>query len=322
MNKWVNNFLMISQIHPDDSDYEKFYSDILIFLQNNNSNHIEYLKIFTTGVETFHNKTLISMCYRLINSLNKECFESQVFISISLLQKHIKSRILRSHVFTYIFNTNLLENFKKQIIKFLYDPVEEFNGLPLVLQHKYFEKEIDNFLSLNDITIYSKQVFISIKMGVFHNLDLFIYHFGNENNILAFKTYELFYFYIKKATTDTFQNFSIKDNKYICFTKPIKVSSIENFVFHFFDFIEENEILQKFYIQNDYESIKQILKKYLILDKEFKLEQRMNKCFYKKKEFYNYENINDINHNIESDLDYDYLFDRNTYKQKMDCIEL
>ncbi|KAM0675257.1 hypothetical protein GVAV_001082 [Gurleya vavrai] len=218
----------------------------------------------------------------------------------------------------YIANNKVTE-FKDKVMNCLYDKNYKSNGLNTALVSLNYETEIIDFLEIKDFDLIEKQIDVMIGTNNFQNLEYFIPLIGCKYKNICFYTSEL----INKLFVSNFKNEFIEciAKKYLIFKKVFEVQSFENFIFYFYDFFEEKEILLKSIELNDNKKIFEILKKFIKCNKDVKIYfNKRQISILKNQTENNFFNIDSEDFSIQPC--FKYLFTKKYYKAFMDCLEI
>ncbi|KAM0688044.1 hypothetical protein COBT_000704 [Conglomerata obtusa] len=310
MDKWLINFESITQDFPDISDYENFYTHCAIYIQKNTEKHDKYKTILLRALKTFEREVLISITYRLLNII-----QGSYLVEVSTVNSHFESDYLKNEVLWYIAKNKLIE-FKDLVLKCLYDTNYNSKGLYPAIKNIISIDELNTFLNIKDIFFLEKQLDVMIGTGHYHNLKYFISLIGSKYNNICYKTSLL----LTQLVDTNYENEDILclNNQFIKFKKQIRVESLSNFVFYFFDFFENQIEILDCINENDIEMLSQLLITYIEPHKVFNLTNRRIHILNTPKK----QNQVDFESNVYEEKNFDYLFTKNYYKAFMDCLEI
>lgn len=328
MEGWIRNFAGINQQHPDMSDYEKFFTHAKRYLEGAPSIHSEVSRMMVDTLGTFKNKTLISIAYRLLCSMN--CDPE---IPSSILRRHFRDKQLRKYVFPVILKLDL-KMFDPKLLRLLYDPHYECKGFFRLMETR--RSWLLDFLDSRDKSLSRKQMMVMIHTKTFHNLDYFLGFFGSEDRSLSFLAFEMFKLFLGSLKHDVqhIERMGLDANSpntlysgslftvlydatriWISLNSVLEVESPTNFLIHFSDFAADRDVLQECVVNNDMDRVGSILGRYIVASKPLVIPDR--------RWIIPYTEVRECQKSYDQEeVCFEYLFSGCCYKDITDCIEI
>ncbi|KAM0671732.1 hypothetical protein CWI42_120580 [Ordospora colligata] len=327
MEHWVMNFLSINQNHVDVSDYEKFFVHFRRYLNENPCVHKKVARILVKSLRVFKNKALLSISYRLLCDI-----DAKISIRSAVMQRHFRSKTLRSHMLMLILKLNVRE-FDGKLKKLLYDPWYECRTFFELMKAR--KEWVIKLLECKSKELARKQMVTMIHTGIFHNLDYFITYIGDADRSLSFLGFEVFSLFIsefcesKRIQGDTGRDkdvilyesemFEVRCNHKGVWIQPrrlIKLGCSINFVIHFIEFMAEKKEMHEWIARRDVDAVESVVRKYAEFEGCLRLPDNVwtvqpRRCSTRR-----------ICDEQNEDVCFEYLFDGKSHKEAMDCIEI
>ncbi|ELQ74867.1 hypothetical protein THOM_2196 [Trachipleistophora hominis] len=340
MEKYLINYLNITQDHVDPTDYDNFAEECIEYVKNNR----KYISLVLESLNIFKNDELLSMSYKILRNTNGD---KSIDICDNILRKHIKNTNLRDSVILYLSTTD--KNIcKKYILKTFYDKYEFNIEYCLIFNNSCYQEEFIKFLELQQPKFVERKLYAMIYTGRFYNIWEYIEDFGAEDKFRSSLVCNLFSLLVEKVQQaiaqfkgesckqqiQTFfknefyvgRTFCYRCDKFIlCIDENtffiemvgkerLNVRSANNFVVNFLKFMrEEKEVIE--WIKNgDEKKIKETLSRYILKAENFELQH------YTDLETDDTNSNNYVEEN-EIDINFDYLFESKCLKSHADCAE-
>lgn len=331
MEGWIRSFAQINQDHKDTSDYERFFTHARHHLELNPLIHVEMSSILVEALDTFGNKSLLSIAYRLL-----WCMSCSPDVPEHVLKRDFGDEQLREHLFPLISKFDW-RMFDAELLKLLYDPHYECrNFLDLM---RYREAWVIGLLDSRDPQLARKQMMVAIHTGMYRNLGHFLRFFGHSDRSLSFLAFEVFDTFVKQlepgACSEGLGLEVEEDRTGVLYEDPLfdilhgsgrtwislktrlEIECPTNFLIHFLDFLPCSDAVRKLITENDVEGVRTILERYVVMRGPLAVPHPR---WITPRDGTRME---DQTHpHIEEDVCFEYLFGGHSYKDMADCIEI